>query len=88
MNIWGIHGISEDLELDLPASVTPRLILPSLDPGYRFVWPGETIIPGSEFYDFRVGAWFPCTKLSIGTIMPLQNVHNSLAYVAVRIPRY
>ena len=73
------------LGVALVVAMVVGLLLWVQTPGYRILWPGETIPPGAEeFYD-RTKSWLPCERIG-HRVREDVSLHNLVRYRAVRVP--
>lgn len=63
----------------------PLLLLPALPAGWRWLWPGEEIPAGSEWWDWRDETFQPVTH-AVGATMNADPLHVCLLHVPVRAP--
>lgn len=70
-----------EIEID---GMTPPMILPPQEKGYRYLLPGEVIPEGSEMFDWKGRRFYPVEKC-VGNVMPVDPLHNSLVWIPVRV---
>lgn len=86
----GLVFILQDFQLErwvrfnVEGAEPPLLLFPDLPRGWRWVWPGEGIPAGSEWWDWRDETFQPVTH-AVGATMNVDPLHVWLLQIPVRV---
>lgn len=73
---WVLHSVE--------GAEPPLLKFPDLPPGWRWLWPGEVIPAGAEWWDWR-DETFQLVTHAVGATMNVDPCHPALLQVPVRV---